>query len=452
MVVININTIAKKLFHLGFSVVLLLPSYSFSQEEKIEFYGYFQNFFIFKTDRDFDPSPAFYEPWGQTVGVFGTYAEPTFKFNIDDAKKSIGIQSLWGFNLWSRNSPFSRPDEAQGKQLFIFLRQLYSDIKTPAGVVKVGYQYFADPIELFVRHWIGGVRFQSERFQIFVGQVPDQTYEGIEVFSNNFVNDTFILSFAYSQGGFLLGDGIPQVNTGFFAGLYNLFDNSVIRKPKFVSSLVFGYSYSSDNLQFLGGVVGQGGIFFKSAVDGTDEVHLGSAVQFKLAKKSKNLTLGCGVMLLSPDGGKYKDGINTGFIYSGKSMSRTLLLTEDEVIFKSDNIDLNIGEQFSAFRIIRPGLLVIDVWGDFMLSDALSISPVLGAGFSGQNLSGDFAGMIYGLEFSPVFRYMRKNLVFDFANIFFVPGKASSYFMNLIDPEKLRTFVYSLELSLKVFF
>ena len=38
-------------------------------EKKVDFSGYFQNFFIFKTDSDFDKSPAFYEPWGQTAGV-----------------------------------------------------------------------------------------------------------------------------------------------------------------------------------------------------------------------------------------------------------------------------------------------------------------------------------------------------------------------------------------------
>lgn len=161
-------------------------------------------------------------------------------------------------------------------------------------------------------------------------------------------------------------------------------------------------------------------------------------------------------MLLSPDGSRYRDGINTGFIYSGKSMSRTLLLTEDEIIFKSDNIDLNIGEHFSVFRIMRSGLAIFDVWGDFRLFREISLNPIAGVGLTLDPLIFEEGkspdSLFLGFELSPVIRYRTQGILFELANIFFIPGKAVGPYINLINPEKLRPFIYSVELSLKLLF
>jgi hypothetical protein len=420
-------------------------------EKKVDFSGYFQNFFIFKTDSDFDKSPAFYEPWGQTAGVLGTYAEPKISFFIGENK--FAIETLWGFNLWSRNFTFARPDAGVGRQLFIFARQIYSDVKIGESRVKVGYQYFADPLEIFLRNWIGGARFESKNFQIFLGQVPEQTYEGIELFSNNFVNDTFVFSIAYASGGFVPKDGIPFVGEGFFGGIYNLIDNSIIRKFSFVSTLILGYRYETDDFSFIGGVAGQSGVFTKSAFDLKNENHLAGALQASITKKGE-IKFGSDIMVLSPDNPTYREGQNFGFIYSGKSMSRTLLLTEDEIIFKSDNLDLNIGERFSQFRLMRPGFFVFDVWGEFPLFSHLSFIPIGGVGLtlSGENsLKSNFIGA----EIDGVFRYaIADNLRFDFANIFFIPGRAAAAFVNKINPASanLRQFIYSVEFSLRLSF
>jgi len=429
----------------------LYPANGLTDEKKFDFSGYFQNFLIFKTDRDFERTPAFYEPWGQTAGVLGTYAEPKFSF-ISGENKLFALEFLLGFNIWSRNFNIGRPDAQAGRQIFIFARQLYSDLILSGFNVKAGYQYFSDPIAIFVRHWIGGVRFEKENLQLFLGQIPDQTYEGVELFANNFINDTYIFSIAYAEGGFSRRDAIPFASKGFFGGIYNLFDNSVVRKPSFVSTLVVGYLFDSDNFYFVGGLAGQGGVLSKSSFGLKNELHLAGAFQLSLAKKGKN-KIGADIMLLSPDNPSYRDGVNFGFLYSGKSMSRTLLLTEDEIIFKSDNLDLNMAEVFSQFRLMRAGFFVPDVWFELPLGENFKITPVLGVGLtlSGENsLKSNFIGLEGDLIFSYV---LGQDMRFDFGNIFFVPGRASASFTSRINPAgDLRMLIYSAEFSLKFFF
>ena len=338
-----------------------------------------------------------------------------------------------------------------GRQLFVFLRQFFSSANLgERNRIKVGYQYFADPLEVFVRHWIAGARWEIGSFQFFVGQIPDQTYEGVEVFSNNFVNDTFIFSIAFSSGGFLEKDSIPQTNPGFFAGIYNLFDNSVIRKPRFFSTGIFGYFYDAPDFFLLGGVAGQFGVMRKNAFGGQDEISTAGALQISFSSKGKT-TFGGNLMVLSPDNPKYREGRNLAFLYSGKSMSRTLVLTEDEIIFKSDNLDLNMGEDIASFKLMRAGYLVADLWVDIPIFGELKLIPIAGAGFT---LSGENSGKnnFIGAEGDIIIRYERVDLVFDLANVIFVPGRASAYFINKINPEKLRTFIYSIEISLKVLF
>jgi hypothetical protein len=72
----------------------------------------------------------------------------------------------------------------------------------------------------------------------------------------------------------------------------------------------------------------------------------------------------------------------------------------------------------------------------------------------GLTLSAENSGKsnFVGAEGDIIIRYTRENLVFDFANIFFIPGKASAYFINKINPDKLRTLIYSAEISLKLLF
>ncbi len=444
---VRLSAVSFIFFIFFISIFFSLHSYA---EERIKLSGYFQNFFIFKTDGDFDPSSAFYEPWGQTVSFIGTYAEPKFIFELGENSLAFAIETLIGFNVWSKNSPFARPDEQAGRQLFLFMRQLYSETAN----LKIGYQYFADPLEIFVRHWIGGLRLDTRKISVFVGQIPDQTFEGIQVFSNNLINDTFLFAFAFAEGGFTKADFIPFFGNGFFSGVYNVLDNSIIRKPRFVSSFISGYNYDTSDFHFIGGIALQAGIFKNSSFAG-DELHLAGALQIRAGTKGK-IPLGGELMLLSPDGPNYIDGINSGFIYSGKSMSRTLLLTEDEIIFKSDNLDLNIGENFSVFKLMRPGLLIFDIWTDFTPIQNISFNPILGVGFTLDRLTFDdqksLSSMFLGLELSPVIRYRRGGILIEVANTFFIPGDGAAAYINLINPEKLRPFIYSFETSLKLIF
>ncbi|MCX7734947.1 MAG: hypothetical protein N2254_09355 [bacterium] len=433
-----------------FFAVLVKNAYSYD----FSLSGYFQNFVVFKTDKDFDPSESIYEPWGQTAGAIGTYTEPRLKFSIGET--IIAAEPLLGFNVWSRNSPFSRPDQEERSQLIFLLRQLYSETKFSSLKVRAGYQYFADPIGIFLRFWIGGANFKFGNFRLFLGQIPDQTFEGLDIFSNNFINDTFVLSFDFIQKSKEEDINVlPMVQSGFFAGIYNVLDNSIVRKPLFVSNIVAGYGYDTDDLNITAGVALQGGVKAKSSQDLKSETIVAGAFEVSAVSKGQS-PVGGEIMFLSPDNSKYRDGINTAFLYSGKSLSRTILLTEDEIIFKSDNLDLNVGEKVSVFQNIRPGFIVADVWTELSLSDSWKITPLIGGAFSliKENSSTDdsFLSNFFGLEFTPIISYRKDNIIFDFANVFFVPGDASLTFLNSINPYEKRTFIWSVDLSLRIVF
>lgn len=439
-------------------LLLIISSYltffiPFSYSKDFSTSGYFQNFVIFKTDKDFDPSISIYEPWGQTAGAIGTYAEPRVKLTIGSV--SAAIEPLLGFNLWSRNSPFSRPDEKEGKPVIFFLRQLYSETDFQSFTVRAGYQYFSDPIGIFIRHWIGGANFKFGKTRVFIGQIPEQTFEGIEIFSNNFINDIYIFAIDLIQNRVEEDINVlPLLNSGFFIGLYNVFDNSVIRKSIFLSSLISGYGYDTENFNITFGIALQGGTGFKTAENLQNSNNLAGAAEIIFVKKG-NTQFGGEIMILSPDNAKYRDKLNTAFFYSGKSLSRTILLTEDEIIFKSDNIDLNIGEKISVFQNVRPGFLLADVWTEIGISENWKLTPILGGALSLSNNSSvenSALGNLFGVEFSPILSYLKENIVFNFANTIFIPGYASTIFLNSINPYEKRNLIWSTELSLKIIF
>lgn len=433
-------------------LLLFVSNQAFSQTTLS---GYFQSFATLKSDEDFDPSKSIYEPWGQTSGAIGTYSEPQIKVSVGNT--IISAEPLLGFNLWSRNSPFSRPDEKGGNQIIFLLRQLYSETDFTTASLRIGYQYFADPIGIFIRHWIGGAELKiNNKFQIFIGQIPDQTFEGIDFLSNNFINDVYVFSFNFVQNRAKNDINVlPLAQSGLFAGIYNLFDNSIINKPLFLSAIVAGYGYDTDKINITGGVAFQGGIGFKRAEKLKNENILAGAVEITARTKGK-FPIGGEIMILSPDNTDYRDNINTAFLYSGKSLSRTILLTEDEIIFKSDNLDLNTGESISVFQNIRPGFGVLDFWIEIPASDFWKITPVVGGAFSlmskNSSLGNSISSNLFGIEITPIISYRKDNLLFDFAYTLLVPGDASTTFVNSINPYRKRNTIHNVELSLKIIF
>lgn len=434
-----------------FFLILVAASDLYSQSLSTS--GYFQNFALFRTDRDFDPSEPIYQPWGDTVGTLGTYAEPRFKLLIENV--TLAFEPLLGFNVWSRNSPYAEREDEE--KIMFLLRQLYSDVKISSAQIRVGYQYFADPIGIFVRHWLGGVSFNFGSLRSFIGQIPDQTFEGIKLSSNNFVNDAFIfaLDFVEHRPDEDI-NVVPILRKGLFLGFYGVFDNSVVGKPLLISTMVGGYAYDTEGLNITGGVALQGGVGFRRAEKLRNEMMIAGAVELTLTKKGE-VPFGGSVMLLSPDNSGYRDGLNSSFIYSGKSLSRTIFLTEDEIVVGTESIDLSVGEKTSVvFYNIRPGLLLVDSWVEVQILGSWSITPVLGAAFSlvedNSSLSNGFAANVFGLELSPILSYRKDNISFDFANTLFLPSDASSTFVNLVNPYRRRSLIWGVELSLKIMF
>jgi hypothetical protein len=137
-----------------------------------------------------------------------------------------------GINYWSKHNP-EMPigffgDAFVVRQREIWGRGLFFDEQLG---FKVGYARFLDPSRLMVNHWIGVAQAwwswaEGSSAGVFVGQVPDQTYEGILIKDNNFTHDIWVAG-ACTQ--LRLGDGLSLV-----AGVANLTDNHEPNKPLWV--------------------------------------------------------------------------------------------------------------------------------------------------------------------------------------------------------------------------
>ena len=398
--------------------------------------GFWQNFAIFKSDTDFDPTPASYEPWGQTASVIATYGEPMFRLTLDD-KTAVFWEVLFGFNVWGKNTVIQRPEEAGilGRQIFFVLRQFYADLKVGGGNLKVGYQYFADESEVFVRHWIAGVSFEFKPVKFFVAQIPDQTFEGIALTENNLLNDIFL-------------SGVQFSPKPFFTGVFGLFDFSVIGRPRITGTGQVGVRNEDERFGYLFSLYGQFGRWFESA-DGDDETRLAGAVILDGFLKPKPVGVGATFSLLT--GGTQTGASRTNsFIWSGKLPNRTLLLTEDEIIFRGDNLDLLVSERVSGFFIARAGLATADI--RLMLSFGKTLFTIVGGilttlddrSFQDNFVAGEVSGILSA--------QVSERSQLDIALTLIKPGRKGGFFANSINPYLLRPFIVAGEISLKVSF
>jgi hypothetical protein len=144
--------------------------------------------------------------------------------------------------------------------------------------------------------------------------------------------------------------------------------------------------------------------------------------------------LSAGALLLSPDDDEEGDNGNSAFFYSGKNRSPSLILSEDELRDRYDNLDERVSQTLGSFFVNRAGLLLLDASVGYSLTPRISPVLVLAGGFS-LNPENSGGGRLLGLE---------SDLVVDFAVLdqasflavaqVFLPGEASSVFVNEAHP------------------
>ncbi len=451
-----------------FAIVFFFLSDARGAEVKARLCGYLQNLIIYKTDSDFDSSRPYYKPAGQSVGYAGTFFNPKFSLLVGEDLRVYWEAEL-GLNIWSRNTAEAFSYSEKG--LVLKHRQIYAEVKADEYLwIRAGYQYVADPTGLFLNHWLGAVRVRinlSERpIEFFAGQLPDQNYESANLDFNNFRHDIFPWGVSTTFSG-VKGWTIQ-------AGLYGLYDAEVIIRHTWLFTPVVHITRSQEFSTFGADLALQVGWTNRGAWDGSDERHTAGALQIYYmygaartawgkyvdgrvvpglagAEESGNFGWSMSLLVLSPDDTHERSGENYAFLYSGRSLSRTLVFTEDELRDRGDNLDERTSQRVGAFFRSRTGFLLADAGIYYYPRPRLLLMGIAGAGMAlnNNNARGKW---FTGVEIDGALRYqLSPHLVVDVVNTFFVPGGVAAAFVNTINPDSTRP-LYMLEVSLNAFF
>jgi hypothetical protein len=391
-----------------------------------------QNLFLFRNDADFDRTPPKYNENGQTVGAFATFLRPSIAWNIQDNLR-LYYELEIGLNYWSMQNPdvqdYAAPD------IFVMKhREIWGAGELLGGDLffKVGYQRFLDPTGLFVNHWIGMAQAgwswdAGERLGIFVGEIPDQLDEGINVLDNNFKRDILL------SGAFLdlaLSDEV-KLN----AALFYLYDNHLVDQARWLlaPSAHLEVTFDPDVLVASLDLIFQAGESQNAVQGGGWQRSLSWAAQGHLDWRISDWQLTLNVLGLSPDDAYQGNRTSYAFQYSGKCKSSTLMLTEDKIRDWYDNLDERLSTYRGGFFTNRAGLMVADLKIAWTLDEVFSPALVVAAATvlkPANALDNSFVGMEADLILP--FKIL-EGLTATVAGGVLVPGAAAAALVNRID-------------------
>ena len=336
-----------------------------------------QSLFHFRNDADFDRRERDYDVDGQTVGAFASIFTPALTLHIMDHLR-IHYEVELGLNFWSKHN--ADQQSALASDIFVMKhRQIYGEGEFWDGRLgfKVGYAHFADPTGLFFNHWVGVAAANwtnsSRRWKItfFAGQIPDQTYEGINIGDNNFTHDIWIYG---ARTRLEISDSIA-LNTS----ISRLYDGHVVDRERWVVAPCASLEVDTDRLDLTLDVVVQAGVFEGHAQGSEAQTSLAWAAQGNARLSLGVWDIAFNVMALSPDDAHQGNEFNHAFLYSGKSRSATLMLTEDELRDWYDNLDERMSGHSGGMFLNRAGLLVADIKATWNLHEIYRPSVVVGA-------------------------------------------------------------------------
>jgi len=421
------------------------------------FMGRLQTIFLWRSDSDFDQTPPLYNANGQDVGVVGTFLAPMLVVTPVKELKMV-FELEMGLNIWSTHDPdnysTSLPDWFR-----VGFRQAYVEgnfEKQKIGF-RVGYEKLFDPTGLFVGHWLGAANFWTRQkwgqVTFTVAQMPDQTYEGIAFDSNNFNSDTILYGARLTM---------PFNRLKLDAAIWGIHDSQVVGRTMDLMAITANLSGDWRWIKFgldLGLQYGT----TEGRAGGDNETTLAWALQAYMnmdrrlqGVKDLNFLLDLNVLAISADDDWDGNTRNGAWLYSGKSRSRTLILTEDELRDRGGNIDELVSDRRNAdkgkFWLNRAGLTVADVSFGLLHKNFFKPMVTIGAGWALNDrnaLGASFVGLEADLHLEFLYK---KYLSVDIAGTTFLPGKAAAAFVNkgpfpgAVDP------VYQLEASVMFFF
>ena len=323
-----------------------------------------QSLVVYRNDRDFDRSEAAYEPGGQSVGFAATYLNPFMRLGLSE-ELAIVYEAEVGLNVWSRNNPDQQ--DPQASDVFLMKhRQIYAagDFLDGGFGFKVGYQRLIDPTGLFVDHWIGAASFyggtRAHRVSLIVGQIPDPVAEGVPLEGNNFAHDTSLYALRYG----IRFTGCYNLELG----AYHLEDRRVVAQKLDVYALVAHFAArfpfdegALESITLEADAALQAGTHEAKALGREDQDQAAYAGQLTAGLSTSALSVSLNLLLLSPDDASSVNTENGAFYFSGKSRSKTLMLSESEIRDTYDNFDERLFFQNGGFYLTRPGLFLADL-------------------------------------------------------------------------------------------
>ncbi len=437
--------------------LLALPSLARADEEpgqsplaRIELRADLQNLFIFRNDSDFDSSEPKYNESGQTVGALATMFTPKLTLHILDSLR-IHYEVELGLNFWSKQSPDQQ--DATAADIFVLKhREVYGagEFFDDEVGLKVGYARFQDPTGLFIHHWMGifqtYYRWNSNfKTGLFVGQLPDTTYEGILLVGdsptrlindpnapapekNNFVRDIWVFG--------VDTEVVPANWMRITASLGGLYDSHLVDQTRWLVVPSVRLEMLEEEWGVTADVVLQAGQFMGQALGQEDQTVVAWAAQAGGFWKMGAFTLRGNLLFLSPDDAHEKNGAQHGFLSSAKNGSATLLITEDEVRDWYDNLDERLSGYKGGLFLNRAGLFVGDIKASWKVWDWLTPSLIVGAATVLKPENAD-DGVLVGVEADLMFEFAFNDYVFGhIVGSLLIPGKAAGRLgINTIDRE-----------------
>jgi len=402
----------------------------------VEVHALFTTLGLFRSDSDFDPTARQYDRDGQSEGQLATFLRPDLRFHALGAL-TLFYQVELGWNAWSLNNPdrFFPGDEAYP---VLKHREIWGEWRfTPRTKLRTGYQHFRDPSGLFLNHWGGAVALDvgwgegDSGVRVIAGQLPDATFEGVDVRENNFVHDDVFAgvsaAWEFAPRAFLDGAG------------YYLGDFRAVDRPLHLGALVLGARYEGERLGGRAHLVGQLGSWERSAAGGGDQGILAWALQLGGSLRLGAWTLTANALLLSPDDDHDGNDRLGAFFGPSKNRSRTLWLTEDELRDRYDNLDERMATGWGPFFLQRAGLAVVDVTASYRVASWYRPALVLGVAttLNPANALGE-AWVGFEADLVNVFPLTDGVALFAVAQVF-VPGAAAAAFVNDVDRTATRT-------------
>jgi len=412
--------------------MMATPTLAEESSSRLKLNGNFMTMIHFRTDSDFDPSERHYDKDGQTEGQVASFFQPTFGIQASDNVRVVYKMEL-GWNAWSRNDPGQPNQFLPSNQAGLSVRhkEIWAEWHNESVTLRTGYQHFADKSRLFLDHWGGlvsaDISLGKGKLGVMVGQLPENTYEGVSIRDDNFVTDNVIGGLTWEHP---LSDSLTVD-----VAAYGLYDNRSIDRPLTLSTLIAGVRYKAEGFKVWAHVLGQLGRWENSGVAGSDQEIMAWAAQAGACQKLGAFSWSANVFALSADDEEHGNDLLGNFFGSGKNASRSLLLTEDEYRDRYDNIDERIASQWGPFVVNRAGLVVSELALSYRLGDWYRSTLVTAVG---MNLNPDnaFGNRYVGTELSLTQDFtLNEHAGFFFNLLTFAPGTAASPFVNDVDRE-----------------